>query len=268
MSSLPGSKQCSKCGTMKDASEFYVKDAGTGRLHARCKTCHNAICSKGYYADHEENKRKRREYARVVHAANPERIRRRQAEWRAANIDRVREQARQREQGRKAQRAAYRAANAERRKAYNAEYRKKNAAKVKASNDLYRQRLGDLLTERQRQWREANPERYAAIHAAWKKRNVEAMRAAGHRRRCREQDNGGSYTPEEWEALKAFYDYHCLRCGRREPEITLHVDHIRPVSKGGSNDIDNIQPLCRSCNSCKHTRRIDYRRGWVNPKGA
>jgi 5-methylcytosine-specific restriction endonuclease McrA len=34
---------------------------------------------------------------------------------------------------------------------------------------------------------------------------------------------------------------------------------VVPVSAGGANTIDNIQPLCGPCNSAKHTQTIDYR---------
>ena len=45
----------------------------------------------------------------------------------------------------------------------------------------------------------------------------------------------------------------CRWCGDRNP-INLTIDHIIPVSRGGGNDPDNLQVLCRSCNSSKGAR--------------
>lgn len=58
---------------------------------------------------------------------------------------------------------------------------------------------------------------------------------------------------------KHVYELHgsrCLCCGGTE-EIAL--DHVMPLALGGSNDVDNLQPLCRSCNSKKGARYIDFR---------
>lgn len=68
----------------------------------------------------------------------------------------------------------------------------------------------------------------------------------------------GTYSQKEWKELCDKYDNRCLCCGKKKP---LTVDHVVPLSKGGSNSIDNIQCLCLECNCSKGTKTIDYRGG-------
>lgn len=75
-------------------------------------------------------------------------------------------------------------------------------------------------------------------------------------RRISRDRRTGRHTPSQWETLKAFYDFTCLCCGQREPDITLTKDHVDPA---GTNDITNIQPLCVGCNHTKDGAHIDYR---------
>jgi len=78
-----------------------------------------------------------------------------------------------------------------------------------------------------------------------------------HKRRARLAGNGGSYTRSEWRKLCEYYDHRCVCCNHQFQRLT--VDHVLPLTKGGTNDIQNIQPLCRSCNSRKHDKEADYR---------
>lgn len=47
--------------------------------------------------------------------------------------------------------------------------------------------------------------------------------------------------------------YRCRECGATNKETRLHVDHIKPVAKGGTNDLSNLQTLCEACNLAKYT---------------
>lgn len=77
-------------------------------------------------------------------------------------------------------------------------------------------------------------------------------------RRVKRLQIPGSHTAGEWNTLKAKYNFTCPSCHRSEPEIKLTQDHIVPLTKGGSDSIENLQPLCQSCNSKKRVNIIKY----------
>lgn len=113
------------------------------------------------------------------------------------------------------------------------------------------------LAEQNRRYRQDKPEIVAEADRRWARANLDKCTAKMNRYRTRQTEAGGSYTDGEWQALCAHYGNKCLRCGRDDVKLTF--DHILPVSKGGSSDISNGQPLCKSCNSAKGDRHIDYR---------
>ncbi len=122
------------------------------------------------------------------------------------------------------------------------------------ANRVWIARNPEAHRERVSRW--AHTERGRATRRRWVQDNREARALMRHNRRARKLNNGGSYTTAEWQALCEQYGHRCLACGASVP---LTVDHIVPISKGGSNDISNIQPLCMPCNLQKGVRAIDYR---------
>jgi 5-methylcytosine-specific restriction endonuclease McrA len=69
---------------------------------------------------------------------------------------------------------------------------------------------------------------------------------------------GPHFTATQWRELVEACGGRCLRCGVVED---LTVDHIVPLALGGSNAIENIQPLCHDCNGIKGCETTDYRPG-------
>jgi hypothetical protein len=48
----------------------------------------------------------------------------------------------------------------------------------------------------------------------------------------------------------------CSFCGKSAPDVILEVDHLKPVSKGGKNDILNLVTACFDCNRGKGKREL------------
>lgn len=48
----------------------------------------------------------------------------------------------------------------------------------------------------------------------------------------------------------------CQYCGRKAPEVILHVDHVEPVAEGGTADVVNLVTACDTCNLGKGARRL------------
>ncbi len=137
------------------------------------------------------------------------------------------------------------------------ESRRKSKARRNAEKDKERRRI----------YRANNPDKIRAYEAEYnrsesRKQYIHQYRqkhpeiTINHRNRQRE---AGKFTAQEWIELKTLYSYSCLCCGRQEPDINLTVDHVIPLVKGGANTIDNIQPLCITCNKKKGTKTTDYR---------
>lgn len=167
----------------------------------------------------------------------------------------------------------YRAWNRERMRRYREQHPDRVRASVRKYRGAHREESREYARKnraKQRKWwannpgylaayRRKNRERMRVHNQRWAAKNLDKIRIKCQRRRALKSSSDGSYTLLEWQALCRKYDFRCLACGKRAPDIQLTVDHVIPLDKGGSNYIDNLQPLCLECNSAKGTQIIDYR---------
>jgi 5-methylcytosine-specific restriction endonuclease McrA len=166
---------------------------------------------------------------------------------------------------------AYREKNKERLKAYRQAFRIANSEMIhQRDHDRYianpepkraRERARHArnpaikrMNERAR--RIAKPDQWKAEASAWRAKNYQRIKGYQKISKARRRTAQGNFTAAEWRDLCARYGNKCLACGSEGP---LTVDHVIPISKGGTNDITNLQPLCLSCNLHKHEKTIDYR---------
>lgn len=118
----------------------------------------------------------------------------------------------------------------------------------------YYQRTKQRAVERAAKWASENQDKVRLAKREWKRRNPDSNRKYKKVRRALESVN--HFTEAEWLQLLERYNHQCLSCGSME---RLSADHVVPLALGGSNSIDNIQPLCIPCNSKKGKKVIDYR---------
>jgi 5-methylcytosine-specific restriction endonuclease McrA len=154
------------------------------------------------------------------------------------------------------------------RKEYNREYARKwraaNPDKAKRnSRKWWATHPGYRLPNRVevcRRYIEQNPEKVKESRKKYAQANPEKRRLWYHNRRARTAGNGGTYTHEELSALFEKQNGRCLYCGEllyASFDKQIHIDHKIPISRGGSNYIENIALSCADCNTRKFNKTAE-----------
>lgn len=102
---------------------------------------------------------------------------------------------------------------------------------------------------------ERNHEKRKAQAQAWAKANPERTQFFNERRRASLQSSEVSLTFAQWQNMLARYATSCMVCGQSPPS-SLSLDHLIPLSRGGSHTRRNCRPMCRSCNSSKRASAL------------
>jgi 5-methylcytosine-specific restriction endonuclease McrA len=99
--------------------------------------------------------------------------------------------------------------------------------------------------EHSREYHAAHPEQLRKWQIAHPEKTTEYK---NRHRALKLHAEGNGVTAKQWYKIKEEYNYLCAYCNQKKP---LAMDHIIPLAKGGRHDIDNIVPVCGSCNSHK-----------------
>jgi 5-methylcytosine-specific restriction endonuclease McrA len=134
------------------------------------------------------------------------------------------------------------------------ERRAKDPTGHRAEVKRWKERNPQKDAENMRKWKASkDPQYHRDAHKRWREANIEYFRAYSalkmRIRRGLRGRNGGTYTLDDVQAMRDRQHGLCAACQRPEPK--LQVDHIVPITKGGTNDPENLQLLCGACNKSK-----------------
>ena len=152
--------------------------------------------------------------------------------------------------------------------AANREWYKNNADSVKAkSRAHYHARPRAESRAVRAKWRLKNKAAVAVASLDWYYRNKNKCRAAAqryakkfpekqkarvHRRRARVKNAPGAFNADQIKQVVSLFGGKCAYCGGAYEAI----DHVVPLSRGGTNYIANIRPCCTTCNSSKGSKLL------------
>jgi 5-methylcytosine-specific restriction endonuclease McrA len=156
-----------------------------------------------------------------------------------------------------------------------AELRSKNKDKRSESQRRFRERNPERSKEIKRKWAENNPDKVVQKNARYyienrdvvksrndkyNKKHPEKKRARVEKRRKLSKQAEGNFTENDLKIMYEEQEHRCAYCG-----ITIfwnipndiHIDHIQPLSKGGSNWPNNLCLACADCNLSKGEKSIE-----------
>jgi len=226
-------KICIKCGEEKPAtSEFFHsrKDSKSG-LRNECKEC----VLKRHRESHVANRERNNERSRRWHTANKERAHENSRKWREANKERCKEN-----------NSKWYIANREdairRASQWQVVNRERHAEFTRKWNTANRERMIH--------YRIANKERRTEYQQKWRVANRERSNSYGRNRDALKRNAEGCHSAADIQQQYKAQKGKCYYCGVKVGK-TYHVDHVIPLSRGGSNGIENLVIACPGCNLSK-----------------
>lgn len=138
-----------------------------------------------------------------------------------------------------------------------AEYREKNKERNREISSEWQRKNPERRKKNVAKWLSENPGKTAEYSHRYRKKHPDQILKTAKERRARLNAMDGSFCAEEWIELCNKFGNKCLWCEKIGGKLT--VDHVVPISKGGSGFISNIQPLCPNCNSRKNNKILDFR---------
>lgn len=155
----------------------------------------------------------------------------------------------------KARGAAWRKNNLDRERENNRKWRLEHPEQSRATRHAYYEEHIEQHRALGKKWNRRNRKRVNALSREWAKAHPEQIRKNAHCRRARIRNATGSHTAMDIIVLNINQRNKCAYCGCSLGD-DYHVDHVIPLSRGGSDDFDNLALACPHCNASKNDRLL------------
>jgi 5-methylcytosine-specific restriction endonuclease McrA len=147
-------------------------------------------------------------------------------------------------------------------------WKDRNRDRVRANSKKWQRENYDRALANNRAWLKANPEKVAArneryrldrsdreiqVSRRWRTENKDRVALYARNRRARKKASEGSHTVEDIRRIERAQGHKCAYC-RISLRAASHVDHIKPLARGGGNAPSNLQILCPPCNQRKRSK--------------
>lgn len=231
-------KYCSKCGVDKPLTEFHKRSSQPDGRKTFCKVC--ALADSTRYR--EENQEQIRQRKHGFYLRNKEQINRHNSEY----------YYRDHEAHKARERTYWRTHREKRLEAAHLRYQA-HREEVLAHCRLYYVQNAERIKRRVHLWYSTHPEQVRAARRRWCALNLQRINAYSRARRAREQNAPGHHTDTDVELQYRSQRGCCWHCGKELTDV-FQVDHLIPLSRGGSNAPENLVISCAFCNQSKNDR--------------
>jgi 5-methylcytosine-specific restriction endonuclease McrA len=226
-----------------------------------CRSCKSINDNKYRLSHLEQIKKRQREW----YDGNLEHCVAKRKEYYTNNRDHLILQTKEWQQAHPEYRAVYK-------KQWNAVYNNKPEIveyKSKWAKDKRNRDIKETL-RKEKEYRDANKERILKMNQTYRRTPKGKLSGANcrHRRRALIGDSP-SITEKQWNKILMLQDVRCNSCKRKfSSNLKPTMDHVIPLSKGGLHSFENIQALCKKCNSTKQAK-LDKSLivMWIAPSG-
>jgi len=232
-------KECTKCKEWKSFDEYSKRTRGKLGIYSYCKKCYRKEF-KEYY---EQNK----EYYKEYKEQNKENTKKYNKEYYEQNKEHYKEYYEQNKEYYK----EYKEQNKENTKKYNKEYYEQNKEKVR----VYREQNREKIKENENKRLKTDPE--FRLRKYIRRSNYTNLQRAIKYYLEGRVDKFPSKSPSRL-LLKLYevQNHVCPYCSS-DMRDNIHIDHIIPLSKNGSNDVENLILCCSTCNLSKNAKDLE-----------